>query len=83
MLLRSSNPKHGDIDNHFFHPDPEKIEVSSKIVPKLRRIAHAAFTPLEGFEEFLQVLRSRHGLDPNQVSCGSAGGKVVPKFWSP
>ena len=25
-----------------------------------RRIAHSAFTPLEGFEEFLQVLRSRH-----------------------
>lgn len=60
----------------LFHP--HLILRRSRFKRQLRRIAHAAFTPLQGFEEFLQVLRSRHG---NRTESPPANGFTRGGKW--
>ena len=60
----------------LFHP--HLILRRSRFKRQLRRIAHAAFTPLQGFEEFLQVLRSRHG---NRTESPPANGFTGGGKW--
>lgn len=46
-----------------------------------RRIAHSAFTPLDGFEEFLQVLRTRP--PPDLLPDGTSTSREVPTSIKP